>query len=155
MQGFSSTFITMKSLTTYTLFLYASTGNKFFLHSTGLTLEEVECLTIFSIVRADKLSALFEIVADALEKSSSHSVASTSKESSLYSESRNYKSKVRRALNYEALTLPCISFPSRYKRSSQNTDVPIPLYMKVSSNSVLILSCMNNNFLPLCFPYYG
>jgi len=95
-------------------------------------LEEVACLTIFSIVRADKLSALFEIVADALEKSSSHSVASTSKES-LSSEYRSEKSKVRRDLNYEALTLPCISFPSRYKRPlKDNEDIPIPLYMTVS-----------------------
>ena len=92
-------------------------------------MEEVACLTIFSIVRVDKLSALFEIVASALEKSSTPSLVSTDKDSSQETSRSVEKSS---EIDYEALTLPCISFPSRYKTSKNNDGIPIPIFMTVS-----------------------
>jgi len=40
--------------------------NSFFLNATGVSVEEVKLLSLFSIVKADKLSNLFEIVGAAL-----------------------------------------------------------------------------------------
>ena len=48
------------------IFSSSVSGNDFFLRATGLTVDEAKSLTIFSIVRADKLSMLFELVANAL-----------------------------------------------------------------------------------------
>lgn len=92
-------------------------------------MEEVACLTIFSIVRVDRLSALFEIVASALEKSSTPSVVSNDKDPSQDTSKSVSKSN---EIDYEALTLPCIPFPSRYKTSKDNTGIPIPIFMTVS-----------------------
>ncbi len=92
-------------------------------------MEEVACLTIFSIVRVDRLSALFEIVASALEKSSTPSVISTDKDPS--QETSKSVGKCNQ-IDYEALTLPCIPFPSRYKTSKNNSGIAIPIFMTVS-----------------------
>lgn len=47
------------------------TWNDFFLRATGLSGEEAKRLSIFSIVQADKLSTLFELVANALKNGAS------------------------------------------------------------------------------------
>ena len=43
-------------------------GNDFFIKATGLSRVEIQRLTIFSIVQSDKLSNLFELVAEALRE---------------------------------------------------------------------------------------
>lgn len=93
-------------------------------------------MTIFSFVQADKLSSLFEMVAEALrcdrhrvERSEdgsggegSDSSGNTTNESSKSGESRRWE--------YPSTTLPCVSFPSRSKPGSPHH--PNPLYMTIS-----------------------
>lgn len=115
------------------------TGNDFLVKAIGLSKEDVSRLTIFSLVQADKLSSLFEMVAEALrcdrndrnrvERSEdgsggegSDSSGNTTNESSKSGESRRW--------TYPSMTLPCVSFPSRTKPGSPHH--PNPLYMTIS-----------------------
>jgi len=109
--------------------------NNFFLKATGLSVEEVKLLSLFSIVKADKLSNLFEIVGAALrgdrvsipsdkeEIPTSLSCANDDKESLLTSTKKFCERK-----NYESVTLPCISFPSNSTKNKH----PNMFHMTVS-----------------------
>jgi len=119
------------------------TWNDFFLRATGLTEQEAKRLTIFSIVQADELSSLFEMVAAALRKSSSktppnkrHRKAILSsidldKESDVSSSSSKKKSNQQ---EWAAITLPCISFPAlnSSEKLLGNSHHPNPLFMTVT-----------------------
>lgn len=119
--------------------------NDFFLKSTGLTNEEASRLTIFSIVETDKLSDLFDMVAQALRSSSSsypHEISSGSSGSGSSGsvktdkEEKNNDSS-RSSMNskesYPVLTLPCVRFPaSRERRAVATSHHPNPLYITVT-----------------------
>lgn len=75
--------------------------NDFFLKATGLTVAEVERLTIFGLIRSDKLSNMFEIVASALR--------SATKESK-QNEDLNEVCKNKESLS--TVTMPCTKFRS-------------------------------------------
>lgn len=87
-------------------------------------------LTIFSLVKQEKLSHLFEIVAkalrrDAAEASSAGTNTSEPPDSSSVStESRKW--------DYAAMTLPCIDFPSSREQAAGKGLVN-PLYITVST----------------------
>jgi len=93
-------------------------GNDFFLRVTGLKTKEVKKLTIFSLVSANDLAKLFEIVAYAL-RTGSFGEDYSNGESSQYQQ-RNW--------NYAAITLPCISFPRHVSEGMKRRR----LYMTVS-----------------------
>lgn len=105
--------------------------NDFFFRVTGLTEKDVKKVTIFSMVRVDRLSALFELVAEALRRSNAHDVSksSSSEESSKSSSTtnmnlttqgthdRNSDSTEEREPSietpeFETESLPCVSFPN-------------------------------------------
>lgn len=111
--------------------------NDFFFRVTGLTEKDVKKVTIFSMVRVDRLSALFELVAEALRRSNAHDVSKTSSsEESSKSNSiltsgcagssgnsqgthdRNSDSRTEErepsleTLEFETESLPCVSFPN-------------------------------------------
>jgi PAS domain-containing protein len=115
--------------------------NDFFFRVTGLTEKDVKKVTIFSMVQVDHLSALFELVAEALRTSNTHNVSNTSSnessskpssitDSNLTSNcaSSNDNSQDTRdknsdsgteekepsiePLQFETVTLPCVSFPN-------------------------------------------
>jgi hypothetical protein len=103
--------------------------NDFFLKATGFSKAGVKGLTIFSLVKQEKLSNLFEIVAKALrspQKEASESSSSTSEPAD--SSSDVVKSK---KWDYAGMTLPCIDFPSSKERPSGKGLVN-PLYITVS-----------------------
>jgi PAS domain S-box-containing protein len=172
------------------------TWNDFFLRATGLSGEEAKRLSIFSIVQADKLSTLFELVANALKngatkkkrkrkrarQSGAHrdesnsssagsgvnktvdgnsvagSAAASATTSGTGSETSTASSN--KAVDYSAVTLPCVPFQATYpkvhvpteknqspdpkdddaaKEKSSNdeeakadADLSIPLYMTVT-----------------------
>ena len=92
-------------------------------------------LTIFSLVQPDKLSSLFEMVAEALrgdrhrhEQNGDISAGEGSDSSGRTT--NESKSGESRRCEYAVMTLPCISFPSRTKPGS--THHPNPMYMTIS-----------------------
>ena len=91
----------------------------------------VKGLTIFSLVKQEKLSNLFEIVAKALRKdptfSTSEGVADGSQREDKW--------------DYAAMTLPCIDFPFKKERSSGKKGVN-PLFITVSGTLPLLLACL-------------
>lgn len=125
--------------------------NEFFLKITGLKADEVERLTIFSLVQASRLSSLFEIVAASLRSGTAQSpndfrpksatllsgngvnfngeVADHVQEQAASSDETDASPKIS---NYCALTLPCVSFnPENYslpiahnksRHSNKNSD---------------------------------
>lgn len=111
---------------TDTLHCLFSTGNDFFLKATGISKAGVKGLTIFSLVKQEKLSNLFEIVAKALRKDSSPSSSSTEQLSD--SSSNSVESQ---KWDYAAMTLPCIDFPSSKERSTTGKGLVNPLYITV------------------------
>ena len=124
------------------------TWNEFFLRATGLSGEEAKRLSIFSIVQADKLSTLFELVANALKNGASKnkrrrkrstkgsstdsgsgvisirlggnsvagSAAATATSSGTGSETSTASSN--QAVDYSAVTLPCVPFQATYPKAS-------------------------------------
>jgi len=123
--------------------------NDFFLKATNLTANEIDRLTIFSLVQSSKLSSLFEIVAMALRTGTLDSEASEAeqgKEStddateppSNTSDAKEEGSGTPRKGNYTAITLPCTNFGPRPKRggkdeSKDNEHFTVkPLYMTVT-----------------------
>jgi len=123
--------------------------NDFFLKATSLKKEEIDRLTIFSLVQASKLSNLFEIVAAALrygtldssasegEEGKESSADGTTKPSSSSGSDANGASLTRNG-NYTAITLPCTHFGTRPKPvaggevNANNHFTVKPLYMTVT-----------------------
>jgi hypothetical protein len=92
-------------------------------------------MTIFSIVKAEKLSSLFEMVAEALrdnrvrienEESNTDDAQSSGDTTGDSGKSGSEKGQ----WEYAALTLPCISFPSRKVPGTDHH--PNPLYMTMA-----------------------
>lgn len=99
--------------------------NGFFLKATGISKAGVKGLTIFSLVKQEKLSNLFEIVARALRKdTSSLSTEPLSDSSSTSVESQKW--------DYAGMTLPCIDFPSSKERPAIGKGLVNPLYITVT-----------------------
>jgi len=99
--------------------------NGFFLKATGISKAGVKGLTIFSLVKQEKLSNLFEIVARALRKDSSAlSTEQLSESSSTCVESQKW--------DYAGMTLPCIDFPSSKERPTCGKGLVNPLYITVT-----------------------
>lgn len=110
------------------------TCNNFFEKITGLSREEISKLTIFSIVQGDKLSNLFEMLGEALRNGSSKAkdaspvgelISHSSGSTTIESEPSNDSNR-----NYAAMTLPCVSFPSRTNAGKNHH--PNPLYMTMT-----------------------
>lgn len=104
--------------------------NDFFHRATGMSEQDVQRITIFSIVKADGLSTLFELVATSLRRSnkpSSTEECTTGTPSGPWSPSNNNSA-------YKTVTLPCIPFPKGLKCKSSKSDNErlCPLYMAVT-----------------------
>jgi len=97
--------------------------NDFFHKMTGMSEQDVQRITIFSIVQADKLSTLFELVATSLRRGNSADNKNDASTESL---------PLSKPLNdtYRTVTLPCISFPKGVK--NENGDDLCPLFMTVT-----------------------
>lgn len=101
--------------------------NDFFLKATGILRSGAKGLTIFSLVKQEKLSNLFEIVAKALRKDPPSSVRRAKDKESENAEGPQW--------DYEAMTLPCIEFPLS-KEHSERGKLADPLYITVSVNKL-------------------
>jgi len=113
------------------------TCNHFFTKVTGLSKEEISRLTIFSIVQGDKLSNLFEMLGEALrcgsdnlENKTTAEVKESRSSSSTATTSESESSESIKRWNYAAMTLPCVSFPSRTHAGKIHH--PNPLYMTMT-----------------------
>jgi PAS domain-containing protein len=128
------------------------TWNDCFVKATGYRKSEIERLTIFSLVRPDKLSKFFDIVAAALRPESEGKASTESKIAAATSvEQEESKDGTKaaesfecakgadegddakkanteaqampsRLMNYAAITLPCIDFPAMRKRNERMSD---------------------------------
>lgn len=117
------------------------TCNDFFLKVTGMSREEVSTMTVFSIVRGDRLSNLFEMVGEALRarkkitKEDSTNIdirtedirQSASDSSGVTTNASECSGESAKRWKYAAITLPCVSFPDRDRPGKINH--PNPLYM--------------------------
>lgn len=103
--------------------------NDLFFRVTGLTQNDVKRITIFSMVQVDKLSTLFDLVADSLRKS--NSLESSSMDAS--SSSENSLNKIH---NFSTVTLPCVPFPQELTKSENKQDKKM-LFMNVSLENML------------------
>jgi hypothetical protein len=96
---------------------------------------EVERMTIFSLVKPEKLGSFFEIVAAALrtDLESDTPTTVTTEEKELESVNET-KDSSERKWDYAAMTLPCIDFPAMKKRrtESEATSHFDPLYVTVT-----------------------
>jgi PAS domain-containing protein len=111
--------------------------NDFFLKATGLSGETAERLTIFSLVRSNRLSDLFEIVAAALRSDDSKRTDDVSAVTSGPIVDGNSEDDMNdgtqrstnSAWNYTAITLPCTAFhPDKVDTADENK----PLYITVT-----------------------
>lgn len=101
--------------------------NDFFLKTTGLSNEEVDRITIFSLVQTDKLSNLFELVAASLR----HSHPSDETDNQKPSEEGEASSEApsRGLKDFAAITLPCVKFQPRQEDDNEKSK---PLNMTVT-----------------------
>ncbi|CAB9518755.1 expressed unknown protein [Seminavis robusta] len=97
--------------------------NDFFLKATGISKAGVKGLTIFSLVKQDKLSNLFEIVAKALRKGAAPSEV-TAEGSSNAGDGPKW--------DYTGMTLPCMDFPKTKERAKNGKPTVNPLYITVT-----------------------
>jgi len=103
--------------------------NEFFHRATGMSEQDVQRITIFSIVQAHKLSTLFELVATSLRRSNKPNSKDDKNDISNESLSPSKQSND----TYKTVTLPCISFPKGAKKSDENGDKSLcPLFMTVT-----------------------
>jgi len=104
--------------------------NDFFHRATGMSEQEVQRITIFSIVQADKLSTLFELVATSLRRSNKPS----SSEDCITDTSAAQWTSSNDNDTYKTVTLPCIPFPKGLKiKSGENEEEALcPLFMSVT-----------------------
>ena len=126
-------------------FLLFGAGNDFFVKATGLRKNDIERMTIFSLVKPEKLSNFFGIVASALrtnedeeqensnDAASTNSVKDTAASSSANEEVKSVDNQENQ-YDYAAITLPCVDFPAMKKRReaaepSRHSD---PLYVTVT-----------------------
>lgn len=93
--------------------------NDLFLKATSFSRSSVRGLTIFSLVKQEKLSNLFEIVAKALRKDPPLPAISNDADGSA--------SKWK----YDTMTLPCVAFPSSREKSKAGEPAN-PLYITVT-----------------------
>ena len=98
-------------------------------------------LTIFSLVKQEKLSNLFEIVAKALR----NDAAAASTGSSERSDSPSTSTESHK-WDYAAMTLPCIDFPSSKERSNGKT-LTNPLFITVRNISGIFVALEQMNEL--------
>merc|ERR1740116_436144 len=86
--------------------------------------QDVQRITIFSIVQADKLSTLFELVATSLRRGNADDDKNDAHTESL---------PLSKQLNdtYRTVTLPCISFPKGVKNEDGDKSL-CPLFMTVT-----------------------
>eukprot|EP00980_Cylindrotheca_fusiformis_P030905 scaffold25619_cov137-Cylindrotheca_fusiformis.AAC.2 len=128
--------------------------NKCFLKATGLSTSEVERMTVFSLVKPDKLSNSFEIVAEALKNNDESSTTSTSKKNEVASDdkteiatpsdkSQQETVSSERQLNFAAMTLPCIDFPAMALHSRGIKDAPS------DSGSLFVTVCIQTFYYAL------
>jgi len=119
--------------------------NDFFYKATGLTQKDVKRLTIFSIVKVDKLSYMFDIVANALRSSNSSSVVTKSDKMSSSSSSAQNSNDTSLDKNdsmneqasceqdkYQTVTLPCVPFPKEILIAGKGEKQRKDLYMNVT-----------------------
>jgi len=104
--------------------------NDFFHRATGMSEQDVQRITIFSIVQADKLSTLFELVATSLrrtKKPSSTDGCTTDTSAGPWPSSND-------DAPYKTVTLPCIPFPKgmKFKTGENDEEVLCPLFMAVT-----------------------
>jgi len=92
-----------------------ATCNDLFHRCTGMDEQDVQRITIFSIVQPHKLSILFELISASLRRSNKSKPTDDNKNDT-----------------YRTVTLPCIPFPKGVK-SNENKDKPLcPLFMTVT-----------------------
>jgi hypothetical protein len=111
---------------------FSHTGNNFFHRVTGLSQEDVKRITIFSLVKANNLSNLYELVAESLREgknepdpnSVSPSLSSSNDDSKNTADSYVHN-------KYETITLPCIKFPKELPIKSDGSRQEF-LFMHVS-----------------------
>jgi len=107
--------------------------NDFFHRATGMSEQDVQRITIFSIVQADKLSTLFELVATSLRRSNSPNSTEQDK-NDISTESLPLSKQLNET--YTSVTLPCIPFPKGVIKSNENGDKSLcPLFMTVTCMS--------------------
>jgi hypothetical protein len=106
------------------------TCNHFFNRLTGLSQPDMKRITIFSLVQAESLSTLYEVMANFLRKCNNRS-AGDSVVPSLSSASDG-KSAEDTSIknNYETITLPCINFP--HSLPLRQNDNGYSIFMHVS-----------------------
>jgi hypothetical protein len=116
------------------------------LKATGLKKDEVERMTIFSLVRPEKIGNFFEIVAAALRIDAEEDSKGAGSETSALTNGDGEKERStssgdgskssdsnERQWDYAAMTLPCIDFPTMKKRqSSEPTKHTDPLFVTVT-----------------------
>lgn len=106
--------------------------NQCFLKATGIRRSEVERMTIFSLVKPEKLSNFFEIVSLALKEETLSTPDDDNNNNEVESdgttgdfveevdsgknESEQASADTSRRANYAAMTLPCVDFPAMKKR---------------------------------------
>lgn len=104
------------------------TWNKCFLKLTGIRRSEIERMTIFSLVKPEKLSNFFEIVAHALKPSlgadTKPETGTTENVSEPKPHSGEGSSTSSTRSNYAAMTLPCVNFPAMRKRRDTDHSHP-------------------------------
>ena len=120
------------------------TGNRCFLSATGLKKEDAEKMTIFSLVKPEKLSSFFEIAAAALRRQDDNKCRTHAPDRVKASASVHEVvdvENVERPWDYAAMTLPCIDFPTRKKRSQESHSVyhSDPLFVTVSTRCCLLV----------------
>lgn len=89
------------------------TCNEMFYCLTGLSKQDVKRITIFSLVQAENLSDLYELVAEFLRKGNSQSDGNTTPPSLCLSDNNETiaSGNSYEQSNFKTLTLPCIQFP--------------------------------------------
>lgn len=109
------------------------TCNDFFRRATGLNDEDIQRITIFSIVQHSKLPMLFELVATSVRRS----INSTSIGSSVVSDlsvglSSDSSLNKGKCTECKSITLPCVPFPKGVKPGDDEETLLNPLYMTVT-----------------------
>jgi len=104
--------------------------NDFFHSATGMSEQDMQRITIFSIVQADKLSTLFELVATSIRQSKKPSSA----DGCITDTSAGPWSSSNDDAPYKTVTLPCIPFPKgmKSKAGEDEEEVLRPLFMAVT-----------------------
>ena len=123
----------------YLLNFHFYAGNEVFHLVTGLSKEDAKRITIFSLAKAERLSTLYELIAESIRIGNSQHDGSVTLPSLCSAKGGSTTSEGSSVQDhYKTIILPCIKFPRELPINPNRNHLSSDLFMSVSYSFLFI-----------------